>query len=615
MLLADAKKYNTWANIYFSAHLFRSTQRDKEYALPTHALWMDKDQGQLGDLNPKPTLCWQTSQGKYQVMWLLESPVSPTEVERLNRFLTYTCLGEKKGDKGGWHLGKMLRFPESVNYKYSPAQVGSMVWADGPTYTFEELSPLSEDEGIKDLIADFTKPAPTPVPSTVTTPEEVYRKYGHKITEKAWKLLQATPAPEDDWSDNLWLLENLLLEASIPAEAVFILVKESPWNKYRRDGRSDTDLWVEVLKAAHSKDPTPTEAKGLPWYTLGSLMDYSRKPEWLVQDIWMDENVGWLAGVGKSYKSTLSLDLALSIASGKPFLGKYEVLKPGPVLMVQEEDPVWRVAHRIRAMATAKEIIGNTLSYDDYSFSLNVPPTVEVPLHISIGGGFGFNSEDKLKDLEEAIKEHKPRMVFLDPWFMMAQGIDEFKSGDVSQILTLLKHWRNKYGCSICILHHFKKGNGEATERLYGSMALYAWSENSFFVRRERADNRVLIERDIKDALEQEKITVEFVDIDEAYVIKVSTTTEEAVVELPTTSTKERLIDYLVYQIGVGNYCSKPDIISTLRITPKTASKVIGELLEEEYIEITYQGRGNKMYVMPLERIRTAPQEVLPFGS
>lgn len=620
ILLADAARYNRFANVYFSAHLFAGAKRVKENALPIRALWMDKDQGGLEDLDPKPTMCWQTSEGKWQAMWLLDKPIPPSEAERLNRYLTYECLGgevDEKKDKAGWHLNKMLRLPESINHKYDPPQEGVLQWDDGPEYSFEELDPTPQDEGVRELIgehADILDPLPKELP----TREEALLKYGSKIPQVAWELLSSAPSEQEDWSEGLWRIENLLLEASIPKEAVFMLVKGSAWNKFARDKRPDKDLWGDILKAANNKGPLPEPEEGrLPWYNIGRLLDYSRKPEWVVEDMWMDENVGWLAGVGKSYKSVLSLDLALSIAAGVPFLGRFKVYKPGPVLMVQEEDPLWRVAHRLRAMCQTKGILDIKMSYDDYSFTLDVPSMTDVPLYISAGGGFGFNNEDKVRDLEEAIRTHKPRIVILDPWFMMSIGIDEFKSGEVTTILSLLKHWRNKYGCSICILHHFKKGNGESNERLYGSMALYAWSENSIFVNRKKDGNRVVLERDIKDALELEKVAVEIIDIDETYSFKVSEYEDDVVVEEDIeVGTREQIID-LLKRAGVGREITGKQIREAVQATQKTIAKHIDDLASEGLIDKRTGGRGGKIVVSALPKIngeRNTVKRVKLFG-
>jgi hypothetical protein len=60
--------------------------------------------------------------------------------------------------------------------------------------------------------------------------------------------------------------------------------------------------------------------------------------EWCVERIWEHRGWGFIAGEPKTYKSTFTCDLAVSLATGTPFLGHFNVSKPGPVLIVQEEN-------------------------------------------------------------------------------------------------------------------------------------------------------------------------------------------------------------------------------------------------------------------------------------
>ncbi len=68
---------------------------------------------------------------------------------------------------------------------------------------------------------------------------------------------------------------------------------------------------------------------------------------WLVEGLWEEEGVGILGGAPKSCKSWLALDVAFSVATGTPALGKYEVKTPGPVLIFAAEDQPQRVRSRL----------------------------------------------------------------------------------------------------------------------------------------------------------------------------------------------------------------------------------------------------------------------------
>jgi len=368
------------------------------------------------------------------------------------------------GDKGTWEINRFLRVPTTTNFKYKPPFRGILIEKDGPTYSVNDFLKAEVDaqvESAKELL-DITD-----VPKKVPAYAEAVTTYGKKIPQRAWDLLNEQPK-KGERSNKIWDLEGILMRAGVPLEYVFAIAKGSAWNKYD-DGRDNPDLqiWKEIQKQAKEKNVFTPEAamEELPWVDFDSLLWYAEKPTWLVEDIWMAKNVGWIAGEGKSYKTILSLDLALSIASGTPFLDKYEVKDPGPVLMIQEEDPTWRVAHRIQAMAQHKGLYSSGISEDDDGYVIQLKDT-NIPLYVSIGGRLTFEDEDKMLALERAIQSKRPKLVVLDPMFMLSAGMDEFKAGEMAFILNTLKQWRNDYDCAISIVHHFRKSTGADTQNL-----------------------------------------------------------------------------------------------------------------------------------------------------
>ena len=54
---------------------------------------------------------------------------------------------------------------------------------------------------------------------------------------------------------------------------------------------------------------------------------------WLVEPLWSRAAVGFIAALPKLGKTWLGLDLALSVASDTPCLGRFEVDDPGPTLV------------------------------------------------------------------------------------------------------------------------------------------------------------------------------------------------------------------------------------------------------------------------------------------
>lgn len=587
-LLNDVNRFNNWASVYFSVHLYSDkAKRVKEYAKPVTCLWIDYDKSDPHNIDPKPTICWATSENRYQAIWILDQPINPQLAEEVNRYLTY----KNNGDKGKWALTTYFRFPLTKNFKYNPPYKGHFMWTNGPVYSIDDLRP-PRDVDINQLVAVTLD---TEMPKSFPDLAEVYRVYGHKFSPVVWNLLNATPKSTDDWSEQLWRLERLLLEAGLPMEAVFVVCKNSPWNKYQRDGRPDIHLWQDLLRAK-SHTGTTEPSSSVTWLGIDSLLTYHRKPEWLVEDIWMESNVGWIAGIGKSYKSTISLDLALSIASGTPFLGKFKVNKPGPVLMIQEEDPVWRVSRRLQAMARKKNVVPMRLSKDMYGITLTVDEDKPIPLYSCVGSGLVLTDPEFMAEIEAKIAECRPRFVLLDPWYQISAGLDEFKASEVTKLLVQIKQWRNKYDCAVGIVHHYRKsGGGDGRDKLYGSMAFYSWSENSLFVNRKPDGNIVEIQRDIKDAINVPPFAVEFFEIDEDYDFVVLSADQVK-------ASEDKLRSFLLTR-EVGNKFSRNELASLTGYSPKTVSAKLKDFAEKGYVSLTYEGQGGQMHATILPKL------------
>jgi hypothetical protein len=89
----------------------------------------------------------------------------------------------------------------------------------------------------------------------------------------------------------------------------------------------------------------------LPVVRIGQIPSQATPQRWLVEQLWGDSSVGLIGGAPKCSKTWLGLDLALSVATGTPCLGKYAVPQPGPVLIYLAEDALPTVRQRVEGMA------------------------------------------------------------------------------------------------------------------------------------------------------------------------------------------------------------------------------------------------------------------------
>ena len=89
----------------------------------------------------------------------------------------------------------------------------------------------------------------------------------------------------------------------------------------------------------------------LPVVRVGEIPSDELAERWLVEQLWCANSVGVIGGAPKCAKTWLGLDMALSVATGTPCLGKYAVAEPGPVLVYLAEDALRVVGERIEGMA------------------------------------------------------------------------------------------------------------------------------------------------------------------------------------------------------------------------------------------------------------------------
>ena len=82
-------------------------------------------------------------------------------------------------------------------------------------------------------------------------------------------------------------------------------------------------------------------------------------PEWLVEDVLAKNSICVIAGDGGHGKSWLSLALALSVASGRDWLGHFKV-KRGPVVYIDQEKPGSLIKYRRNLLMS-----GMGLSYSE----------------------------------------------------------------------------------------------------------------------------------------------------------------------------------------------------------------------------------------------------------
>ena len=204
-----------------------------------------------------------------------------------------------------------------------------------------------------------------------------------------------------------------------------------------------------------------SEPTKLPVARVNELPTGEDKAAWLVRPLWARSGVGFLFGSPKSSKTWLGLDLAVSVASGTPCLGRFPVEDPGPVLVFLAEDPPWEVRARITALCEHRDL---TLA--------------ELDLHVITAPSLRLDLPEHLRLLRATLDELRPRLVLLDP-FVRLHRRSENDAQEISGLLGDLRELQRDFDVAIAIVHHVRKRSGGSPgESLRGSSDLYAWVDS-----------------------------------------------------------------------------------------------------------------------------------------
>jgi AAA domain/RepB DNA-primase from phage plasmid len=486
----------TIQDLYFAPSVFSSKRRRKENALSSAWLWADLDEVDPRKLGSgvRATLSWETSPGRFQALWRLERPQVGTAFEHLNRRLTY-YVG---ADKGGWAANKVLRVPGSVSMKRGEPFEVRLVEKTRRVYKISDLL---------EVLGSVRLPEHGRGGEPFTEPEEgseaVWQRHRGALIGAPWleRLIRAEEG-DGDRSGTLWRVEHGLLDLGIPPRDIYLLLKDSVWNKFsdRRDGRMA--LWRDIQKAASQKDVVSDERTDdnseLLLNTLSHEQFMARQfdpPQWLVDEIWVDKRHGIVAGEYKAYKTVLLLDLAVSVASGEPFLGRYKVRRPGTVCYVHEEghpgsvrNHMWRIEHQ--------KGLTDRVGKDKYEIVFD--GRHNLPIWITSLPRLNLQDPESRAQLERHVAAMQPVLVILETFYLLAGGVKENNEDEVKPILAFLAKLSYDHGCSVVLSHHFHKNRDDEKrfiDRISGSGIFGRWYESGMFIERKgvETDNSITV--------------------------------------------------------------------------------------------------------------------------
>jgi hypothetical protein len=498
-------------DLYWCPNLFEYDARREDVAMDEHALWADLDEvdpTQIEDY--PPTIAWQTSPGRYQALWIIGAgdAQGASWPGNENQRLTYH-LG---ADLGGWDTTQLLRIPGWKNHKYEEEPEGKLLWQDGRTWLSDEFDELPAVQGA------------LPQGTLVTVLEKeidavdrtaVLARVKLKLNHRARELL-ASKIASADRSDNLWYLERCLADAGCSIAEIVAVVRPTVWNKF--DDRADElkTLINEASKAIAKRseevqEELEEEAERAPLVRMALAFRDIQPPEWLIDGVLTENAVGFIAGQPKSYKSWVGLDMAISVATGADFLGHFKVRNPGPVLYIQEEDPIITLKQRAMKIWKGKQVdrlrvTEQGVEWEPGSDLKNFDPDI----NMYVKQNFTISEDTWQVWLDEMLAQGmngKPyRLLTIDTLMRVAGAVDENRAVEMmTKVYRPLSTLSAKHKVAIQVVNHMRKSNkNDGGERggqlMLGSVANHAWSEDSVYLHHDPKADGVVIDYESKTA-------------------------------------------------------------------------------------------------------------------
>jgi hypothetical protein len=187
------------------------------------------------------------------------------------------------------------------------------------------------------------------------------------------------------------------------------------------------------------------------------------RQEWLIKRCLIRGQIGILGGGKKSLKTTLAVDLVLSLATGRPFLNYFEVYRPLHVCLISGESGEYTLRDTAQRIARAKEI---ELSEANVLWDFKLPQMSRITDVAELVGG---------------LKAFAVDVLVIDPLYLsLLAGATDVNAGNLYEIGPILANFTRAClaaGVTPIILHHFRKTSQAGDELDLNALAFAGVAE------------------------------------------------------------------------------------------------------------------------------------------
>ena len=352
--------------------------------------------------------------------------------------------------------------------------------------------------------------------------------------------------------------------------------EQSTYDKWRSFGKSQDKNAKTVGTLVHLKKKFEQEKHYQTTSTeplLSRVKDARsqiKKIDWLVDGMIKQRSLVMFGGMPSGGKTYLAVELMLSVASGKPFLGEHTVQQGDAVFIACEgRDSV------LRRVGAWNHLKNGGMDVDAaYISSREIVVTAPEQADISV--------EQYVRVM--GTSEIHPKVIFIDTMNYSLGSAKENDANDMTQYFSRIANGLiNKYGCVVVLLHHTSKDGAD----IRGSSTIRGALDSLFLVSRDSAGIFTVKNDKHKDLdkiepfyLEGRKVTFQLADGSMESNIALF-----PIIKHPSASTgsiyQQKVLDLLSNNVGIGGSIAKKDLATRLGFDPRNAARDIYKPLED----------------------------------
>lgn len=183
--------------------------------------------------------------------------------------------------------------------------------------------------------------------------------------------------------------------------------------------------------------------------------------DWLVKGVVVRGDAAAMGGPTKSLKTSILIDLAVSLASATPFLGRFDVPQSRRVALISGESGRRAIQSSARQVCLSRDLTSRDIANVFWGFTL---PQLTNAEHLAV--------------IRKTIEDNGLECIVIDPFYLTVlagnAGVDVKSMFEMGPLLNDVARTCIEAGCTPIIAHHFTKkredpfGPPELTDFAYG---------------------------------------------------------------------------------------------------------------------------------------------------